>query len=236
MDLGFKLTVPVMSDAFHIFENRLEIIGDTLIEAFGNVRNESGATIASNCLGDVIKPEKNLKKQDVLYFLYSKIHQNNKEEVIMKILDMHKVGLHGLEEPIKYRFLTLSPIFYKWVIEAFDPCTEITRKCFDDILESRICADLYLQQNPGQDIPGDMTDSAFKAIRSLYRDYCNENVPFGLSHLQYLTKSRAIDIIRPFFEIALPNILQNNGSNRLNNDLKFNYKNDVDASEWIKKL
>ncbi|CAG8782132.1 15291_t:CDS:1, partial [Cetraspora pellucida] len=121
IDLGFKLTVPVMSDAYHIFESRLEIIGDTLTESFGNVCNESGATIASNCLGEVIKPEKNLKKQDVLHFLYSKIHQNNKEEVIMKILDMHKVGLHGLEDPMKYRFLTLSPIFYRWIIEIFGP-------------------------------------------------------------------------------------------------------------------
>ncbi|CAG8733499.1 11929_t:CDS:1, partial [Dentiscutata heterogama] len=132
------------------------------------------AIIASNCLGDIIKPEKNLKKQDVLHFLYSKIHQNNKEDAIMEILIMHKVGLHELENPVKYRFLNLSPIFYRWVIEIFGPCSEITKVCFDDILESRVCADLYLQQNPGQEIPGDMKDCTFKAILSLYRDYCNE--------------------------------------------------------------
>ncbi|CAG8613822.1 14358_t:CDS:2 [Gigaspora rosea] len=161
------------------------------------------------------------------------IHQNNKEDAIMKILDMHKIDLHELKDPVKFRFLKLSPIFYKWVIETFGPCTEITKVCFDDILESRVCADLYLQQNHDQDIPGDMKDSAFKSILSLYRDYCDEKVPFKILHLQYLAKSRAIDIIKPFFEIALPNILQ---KNRSNNKLTFNYKNEVNVNEWIRKL
>ncbi|CAG8785204.1 15567_t:CDS:2 [Gigaspora margarita] len=158
----------------------------------------------------------------------------------MKILDMYKIDLHGLKDPVKFRFLKLSPIFYKWVIEIFGPCTEIIKVCFDDILESCVCADLYLQQNPDQVILGDMKDSAFKSILSLYRDYCDEKVPFKILHLQYLTKSRAIDIIKPFFEIALPNILHlygdNAQKNRSNNKLKVNYKNEVDVNEWIKKL
>ncbi|RIB30753.1 hypothetical protein C2G38_2151904 [Gigaspora rosea] len=60
------------------------------------------------------------------------------------VLDLRKVGLHGLEELVKYRFLKLSPTFYRCVIEVLGPYTEINKVCFDDIHESHVCADLYL--------------------------------------------------------------------------------------------
>ena len=76
--LGFELTDLVMEEAFHLFENRLNEIGNILISAFQVIRNKSRSEIACSCLIRAIRPERNHRKIDVLEFLMGNIEQPEK--------------------------------------------------------------------------------------------------------------------------------------------------------------
>ena len=67
--LGFQLTDNVMEEAFHLFNHRLNEVGDILMESFRLVHNMSRSDIARSCLIQAIKPERNHRKTDLLELL-----------------------------------------------------------------------------------------------------------------------------------------------------------------------
>ncbi|CAB4486571.1 unnamed protein product [Rhizophagus irregularis] len=73
-------------------------------------------------------------------------------------------------------------------------------------MESRIWIDLKSQEILEREIPDHLTRCAFNAICSIYLEFCNERIPFKANYLQYLTLVNNEEIIRPLFEISLPNL------------------------------
>ncbi|CAG8591997.1 5765_t:CDS:2 [Cetraspora pellucida] len=70
LDLGFKPTNTVILDILQLFENRLEIIGERIICSFISVRkNENLYDFYKMLVVEAIKPDRNLKKIEVLNFL-----------------------------------------------------------------------------------------------------------------------------------------------------------------------
>jgi hypothetical protein len=65
-DLGFKLTNTVINDIFRLFENRLNEIGDLLMNTFQQIRNEPRSVIVSSCINNLNNPERN---RNILNFL-----------------------------------------------------------------------------------------------------------------------------------------------------------------------
>ncbi|CAG8746868.1 14280_t:CDS:1, partial [Funneliformis caledonium] len=172
------------------------------------IRNLSKSELASSCLIQAIKPERNLKKIDLLEFLIDKIDQPI--EALKSALDHYKVGFKFNYETIKstqkIRSLSVNSNLYYWILKNYGPNSEVTQKCFDDIFESRIWVDLKLQKTPDREVPEGLTIGAFNSICSIYLEFCNEKVPFKNSYLQYLQLAKNHEIIHPFFKINLHHV------------------------------
>ena len=98
-NLGFKLTHTVMEEALHLFEHKLDEIGEILIESFQIVHKTSKSAISRSCLIQAIKPERNHKKTDLLEFLISRIDQP--EKALKNGLEYYKVGFKYDNSSIK---------------------------------------------------------------------------------------------------------------------------------------
>jgi hypothetical protein len=101
LDLGFQLTEIIMKEAFHLFEHRLNEIGDLLMLSFQKIRGESMSAIACSCLIQTIKPERNHKKVDLLEFLIDRIEQP--EEALENALNHHNIGFKFDANSIKHQ-------------------------------------------------------------------------------------------------------------------------------------
>ncbi|CAG8564419.1 11470_t:CDS:1, partial [Diversispora eburnea] len=202
IDLGFQLSTTVMADAFHIFEIKLDKIGDILITAFHQVCNKSRSDIASLCLREIVKPVKNLKKMNVMQFLIKHIEKTNQMEVIKEILEHYNVGKDLLNRLIRSQgvlSLTLCGLFYKWILIEFGNNKDITIQCFEDIIISRIWIDIQLNKYPSHKYPPEMTKCAFTAICEIYKVFCQAQVPFKTNHLEIIHRAYTSEIITPFF-------------------------------------
>jgi hypothetical protein len=259
LDLGFQLTEIVMEEAFHLFEHRLNEIGDLLINSFQEIRKESISNIARSCLIQTIRPERNHKKVDLLEFLINRIDQP--EEALKNALNHHSVGFKF--DAISIKALTMRSIsihsnVYYWILKKYGPNSKVTQQCFEDILESRIWIDLKLQENPEIDVPENLTLQAFNSICSIHLEFCNEKIPFKRNYLPYLKLADHEEIIKPFFEISLPTLFDLKlkrklpydinyecsrpevNNNQKNNKRKYNDMDEQqdrnDRNEWTKLL
>src|SRR6266480_7393990 len=176
-----------MEDAFHLFNHRLIEVGDILIDSFQIVYNSSRSDIARSCLIQAIKPERNHRRTDLLEFLHDRI---DRPEIALKnALEYYNVGFKFDPNSIKtrrIRSLSVHSNFYYWILKKYGPNSEITRKCFEDIIESRIWVDLKLQENNESNVPKPLTTCAFNSICSIYLEFCNERIPFKANYLSYL--------------------------------------------------
>ncbi|EXX55878.1 uncharacterized protein OCT59_010613 [Rhizophagus irregularis] len=258
IDLGFQLNDIVMEDALHIFEHRLDRFGDILMDSFHRIHKRSISSIASSCITQAIKPERNHRKTDLLEFLISKIDEQP-EKALNDALEHYNVGFNydnNSIKSVKMRSSSVHSNVYYWILKKYGSNSEITQKCFEDILESRIWIDLKLQETPGIEIPDHLTKCAFNSICSIYLEFCNERIPFKANHLSYLKLVENEEIIKPCFELSLPilfglelnsklpydinyecnrpdiNNYQNNNSKRKYNDMD----EQLDRNEWIKSL
>ena len=206
ISFGFQLTDIVMEGALHLFEHRLNEIGDILMDSFQIVHNKSRSDIARSILIQAIKPERNHKKTDLLEFLIDKI--DDPEEVLVDALEFYNVGFKFDVNSIKnakIRSLSVHSNFYFWVLKNYGSNSGITQRCFEDILESRGWIDLKLQQeNYERNVPKPLTTYAYNSICSIYLEFCNEKVPFKTKCLPYLQLANNEEIIKPFFRISLP--------------------------------
>ncbi|CAI2193309.1 15071_t:CDS:2, partial [Funneliformis geosporum] len=154
--LGFQLTSYVIEEVLHLFEHRLNEIGDLLMNSFQVIQNLSQVNrkisksdLASSCLIHAIKPERDLKKTDLLEFLNDIIDEP--KNAMKKALDYHKVGFKFNAKSIKttkeIRSLSVNSNIYYWILKSYGPKSEITQRCFDDIIESRIWVDLKLKDD-----------------------------------------------------------------------------------------
>jgi len=69
IDYGFRLTDQVIEEAFHLFEQRLDEVGDLLLNSFQIIRQESVSDIANSCVNHA------LHKTNLLKFLIDKIER-----------------------------------------------------------------------------------------------------------------------------------------------------------------
>ncbi|GBB83844.1 hypothetical protein RclHR1_01050018 [Rhizophagus clarus] len=200
LDLGFQLTGIVMEEAFHLFEHRLNEIGDLLLSSFQEIRRESKSTIARSCLIQTMKPERNHRKFDLLEFLINGVDQP--EVALESALNYYNVTFKLNTNSIKLsnmRSLSINPNFYSWVLKRYGPNSKAAQQCFEDVLESKIWIDLKLQENPGTDVSDYLSRAAFDSICSIYLEFCNEKIPFKANYLSYLNLTKNLEIIRPFF-------------------------------------
>ncbi|RIB08415.1 hypothetical protein C2G38_352933 [Gigaspora rosea] len=203
INLGFQLNYNVIADVFHLFEHRLDDIGNTLVESFLHVKQESLDTFLYHCIVETLKPERTYK-MDVWDFIFSLI-PNHAETEFNKAFNnyLSNVASIIIFSDIHIKPLASSPKFYIWVLRKFDPDAQITVFCFNDLLETRISLDIQRQAS-NVEVPIGMNQCTFKAISDTFNIYCNTKNFFLPSHLEAISRSASHEILEPLFENYLP--------------------------------
>jgi hypothetical protein len=195
--LGFKLKV---IDALHMFEHRLNEIGDILWDAFLKIQNdELNLSLAHEFFREAFKPERNLKKVDLLNFLTSKFDYH--EQVIRQVVEQYFKEEKMSDIALRRKSLILSPKIYQYILDTYGNDSELSLMCFEDILSLRVYIDM--PHNP--DIPKILTFT-HDSITSIFDSYIKAKVAFKPKYLNLLQKASSLEIIKPFFENFLPSV------------------------------
>jgi hypothetical protein len=234
INLGFTLKDNVIIDALHMFEHRLDEIGNILWDAFLAIRSgENIYSLALKFFREAFKPERNLKKDDLLNFLKSKFDYH--EQVVKQVVKQYFIEEKMSDITLRRKSLILSPKIYQYILKTYSKDSELTVMCFEDILTIRIYID-----NPRnlEEISTCTRDS----IISVFDSYIKENVPFKPEYLDSLSKATSLEIIKPFFEVFLPTIFGMKPTSKISKRGKSNTPKkrkkitDELVVPWVKKL
>ncbi|CAG8729918.1 6558_t:CDS:2, partial [Acaulospora morrowiae] len=226
ISLGFNLTYPVIGDIMQLFEPKLSDIGNILLESFDEIKNDPVNEFMHRILIESIKPERNFKKYDIWKFLNQKLGkiydrkdtQINTGNKVAKKMDDHlstkgkkRIGKLEFQEKafldVMDRYigntnkstgtsLIFTPKFYEWVLETFGAEAKITKRCFDDILKTRVNIDKQFIQTPDTKVQ----ECTYEAISNIWNIYCNKHVSFEHKHTQHLSQAAHEDILDPLFK------------------------------------
>ncbi|CAG8624894.1 23375_t:CDS:2 [Gigaspora margarita] len=100
--------------------------------------------------------------------------------------------------------LSLPLKFYEWALITFGVDSQITERCFEDILRVRASIDLQLQETPNMEIPIGMTKNLFQATCNVFKIYCNAKNFYKPSHLSIISQCTSTEILAPLFNHYLP--------------------------------
>ena len=231
ISLGFKLQDNVIIDALHMFEHRLDDIGNILWDAFLAIRsNENSYSLSLKFFREAFKPERNLKKEDLLNFLVSKFDFH--EQVIKQVIKQYFTEEKMSDITLRRKSLILSPKIYQYVLGLE---SEIAIMCFEDILILRIYIDNLRNSE-------EISTCTRESIISVFDSYIKAKVPFKPKYLDLLKKANNLEeILKPFFEVFLPTIFEMKlkpgskiSKNRKSNKIKKS--TDDLVIPWVKKL
>jgi hypothetical protein len=236
-NLGFKLKDNVVIDALHMFEHRLDEIGDILWDAFLEIRSgELKYSLALKFFREAFKPERNLKKVDLLNFLKSKFDYH--EQVIRQVIKQYFIEEKMSDIALRRKSLILSPKIYQYILDTYGSESELALMCFEDILSLRVYIDI--PRNP--EVP-EISNCTRDSITSTFDSYIKAKVAFKPKYLDLLQKASSLEIVKPFFENFLPSVFgmkpaPKTSKSRKTNNAKKRKKLAEDALvlQWVKKI
>ncbi|CAG8729948.1 7700_t:CDS:1, partial [Funneliformis mosseae] len=135
IELGFKLDDKSIVDALQMYENKLDIYGDILWNAFTTIRSgEPNLSFLSDLFKEAFEPSRALKKTLFLNFLKSKCECH--EQIVRQIVvqKFKEEYVEDIDFEIRRKSLILSPKVYQFIIEAYGHGSEIASICFVDLL------------------------------------------------------------------------------------------------------
>ena len=92
-----------------------------------------------------LKPERNLKKVDLLNFLKSKFDYH--EQVIRQVIKQYFIEEKMSDITLRRKSLILSPKIYQYILETYGNESEPALICFEDILSLRVYIDMPRNPN-----------------------------------------------------------------------------------------
>ena len=233
-NLGFKLKDNVVIDALHMFEHRLDELGEILWEAFFEIRSgELKYSLALKFFREAFKPERNLKKVDLLNFLKSKF--DNHEQVIRQVIKQYFKEEKMTDITLRRKSLILSPKIYLYILNTYGNESELALMCFEDILTLRV----YIDMPRNLEVP-EISTCTRNSITSTFDSYIKAKVAFKPKYLNLLQKASSLEIVKPFFENFLPSVfgMKPTTKSRKTNNTKKRKKLAEDdlVLQWVKKL
>ncbi|CAG8501817.1 6594_t:CDS:2, partial [Cetraspora pellucida] len=209
IELGFKLSYSLICDIFQLFEQRLDDVGEILLASFISLKQDPHECFFKNCVTEAIKPERNLKKTNLLDFLYRKMNENQEQLFLnaMKFygLDNYLIDYDKLETyASSIRVLTLSSTYYHWALMTFKVDSPITSLCFNDILQTRISIDIR-RQNSNMTFNRTI-QCEIEIACNVYNIYCNAGNFFLPNYMELICHASEIEILGPLFEGYLPEL------------------------------
>ncbi|CAG8791692.1 5536_t:CDS:2, partial [Cetraspora pellucida] len=227
LNLGFQLNYNVIADALHLFEDRLDNIGNILMGSFLHVKQEVPDTFLYHCLIETLRPERTYKV-NVWDFIYSFIPDKAECEFNRAFNNLSNASI--IISDIHIKPLASSTKFYKWVLRKFGTNSLITALCFNDLLETRASLDIQLQKS-NVDVSIGMSQCMFKEIRETFEIYCYTKKNFLPSHLKMIQQN---DILGQLFdkEITFPLHLETTkSSNNDQNGFQNVFQNQILSTE-----
>ncbi|CAG8516089.1 22616_t:CDS:2 [Gigaspora margarita] len=206
IEIGFELSYTIIGDIMQLFEQRLPAIGNTLIEAFIQARNDKKENLLSKCLIEALKPNRKLKGIEVFEFLYRTIDGDKEAKFLdtMNFLLENKSNNNTLDNNNgPFKPLEFSTMYYNWCLKRFGENATITEMCFEDILNTRISIDNYYKQNQNNQVPAGLMQDKFKNECEVFKIYCNARNFFKPSHLPIICQAIHEDILKTLFEYYL---------------------------------
>src|ERR1043165_133042 len=106
----------IIEEALHLFEHRLNEVGDLLMDSFQEVLNESKSDIARSCLIHAIKPERDHNRTNLLKFLMDRIDQPKMalKSAITLFKAKFKMGNEVVRAKNRIKLLTVHSSLYCW--------------------------------------------------------------------------------------------------------------------------
>lgn len=206
-------------------------IGDILWDAFLKIRNDKlNLSLAHEFFRDAFKPERNLKKVDLLNFLTSKFDYH--EQVIRQVVEQYFKEEKMSDIALRRKSLILSPKIYQYILDTYGNKSELALMCFEDILFLRVYIDI--PSNP--DI-SEILSFTHDSIMSIFDSYIKAKVAFKPKCLNLLQKASSLEIIKPFFENFLPSVFGMKPINQSNNTKKRKrLAEDALVLQWVNNL
>ncbi|CAJ0843859.1 10310_t:CDS:2, partial [Entrophospora sp. SA101] len=95
------------------------------------------------CLFEILKPERNLKKNDVLDFLYQQTEEY-RENTFLKVLKHYEIGenpdkiVYQSDENLEsLKLFSFDLNIYQWILEKFGTSSTVTSKCLEEIVSTK---------------------------------------------------------------------------------------------------
>jgi len=183
-----------------MFEHRLDELGDILWDAFLEIRSgELKYSLALKFFREAFKPERNLKKVDLLNFLKSKFDYH--EQVIKQVIEQYFIEEKMSDITLRRKSLILSPKIYQYILDTYGNESELALMCFEDILTLRV----YIDMPRNSEAP-EISTCTYDSITSTFDSYIKAKVAFKPKYLDLLQKASSLEIVKPFFENFLPSV------------------------------
>ncbi|CAG8777812.1 9243_t:CDS:2, partial [Racocetra fulgida] len=117
--------------------------------------------------------DKKQKKTEVLDFLYSLIDKNHENE-FFKAMEFDLENRLDDNNNSPFAPLKFPAFYYCWILSKFGAYAQITNWCFNDILEKRVNADVFIQQHHQQNyVLSEQLENNLKEICDAFKSYSN---------------------------------------------------------------
>ncbi|CAG8748585.1 8524_t:CDS:1, partial [Funneliformis mosseae] len=177
--------------------HRLDEIGDILWDAFRTIlSSESMDSLAYKLFREALKPERNLKKDELLNFLKSKFDYH--ERIVKEVVKNYFIEEKMSDITLRRKSLILSQKVYQYILNTYGNKSELTLMCFEDILTLRIFID--------SEHESELSTCTYNSIISTFDLYRKANVSYIPTQLNLIKQATSLEIIRPFFDSFLPTI------------------------------
>ncbi|CAG8520695.1 36403_t:CDS:1 [Racocetra persica] len=220
-----------------------------MIKAFLQIKNESLGKFLRQCLIEIFRAfrlDKKQKKTDVLDFLYSLIDKNHENE-FFKAMEFDLENRLDENNNSPFAPLKFPAFYYCWILSKFGADAQITNWCFNDILEKRVNADVFIQQRHQQNyVLSEQLENNFKEICDAFKSYSNTVNFFKPSHLKIMKQATHADIIdelkhyltKLFMQLSQDSVERNDN---MDNDIAsaFTQKrkwDDLELNNWYDEI
>ncbi|CAG8546868.1 9532_t:CDS:1 [Paraglomus brasilianum] len=206
---GYKVTDDLLGDVMILLEQKLDDIGDVLVNAFAVVCHRTKQDTLSICLRELLNPARDIKLYHSLEFVINAI--DDPEEEILAAFEEY-----GIENPIEvdldsisevYTIHKYSPIVYEYMLAKFGADSRVSRYLMNEITAARIRKAKLCAFNSSLALSSVRIDCLWAELDYIFNVYCKGNVPWKpqlLPLLRTCPSERVIECL--FSEGYLPEL------------------------------
>ncbi|CAG8808866.1 9234_t:CDS:1, partial [Dentiscutata erythropus] len=213
--LGYRITMKVFCDILHLFEKRITLFGNKIVQVSAKIRNckeddllieflEMSMISLQNfaLVRDFFFSARTDLKKPFMCMILNHVRYSNQ-----MIDDVMKSDCE-MQDPI-FNFRKIMPFeksFLVWVLKEYDIDSDVIRECFDYIFRLRVIVSIF--DRPENSSFG-FTSKNIEHIKKLFYAYVSGGASFEKHHLDLLQICDEDELHKPFFNFFLSFIFNN---------------------------